>query len=139
MPFCPNCRYEYKDGVSTCPDCNEKLVAVLPAETKEDASDDESVHNNKTVYKDWIQIARLTSPQFAEMVLEALHAKNIPAVIQSGAGHFGLTGQLGTSSFRPVGGAFSLMVPREYVIDADREAESILGDDWKKSRLVDID
>ena len=32
--FCPNCRYEYKPGVTRCPDCNELLVAELPPEEK---------------------------------------------------------------------------------------------------------
>ncbi len=30
--FCPNCRYEYKEGVSTCPDCDVPLVSELPPE-----------------------------------------------------------------------------------------------------------
>jgi hypothetical protein len=26
MPFCPNCNYEYVEGVTICPDCGEHLV-----------------------------------------------------------------------------------------------------------------
>lgn len=26
MPFCPNCNYEYVEGVTICPDCSEHLV-----------------------------------------------------------------------------------------------------------------
>ncbi|MDT3695944.1 MAG: hypothetical protein ROY99_06085 [Ignavibacterium sp.] len=29
MPFCPNCRYEYKEGIKVCPDCNVSLVPEL--------------------------------------------------------------------------------------------------------------
>jgi hypothetical protein len=33
MPFCPNCKYEYLPGNTTCPDCGEKLVDSLSEET----------------------------------------------------------------------------------------------------------
>ena len=129
MPYCPKCRYEYNPGIAVCPDCDEQLVAALPEEP--DADDDEEV------YDDWVQIGRLTSTQYAEMVIEALQAKDIPAVLHSGSGHFGETGQMGPSSFRPVGGGYSLWVPREFADDADQEAEVILGELWQKSRLPD--
>jgi hypothetical protein len=29
MPVCPNCRYEYKEGIKVCPDCGMQLVDVL--------------------------------------------------------------------------------------------------------------
>jgi len=29
MPVCPNCRYEYKEGIKVCPDCGMHLVDVL--------------------------------------------------------------------------------------------------------------
>ena len=93
---------------------------------------------NPPEYKDWIQLARLTSYQYAQIIVEALRDKDIPVVIHSGAGYFGLLGQMGPSSFRPIDGAFSIMVPREFVVDADREAEAILGDEWKNARLVDL-
>ena len=126
MPFCPKCRYEYNPGVGGCPDCNEQLVAALPEEPS--GEEDE-------VYDDWVQIGRLTSTQYAEMLIEALHTKDIPAILHSGAGHFGETGQMGLSSFRPVGGGYSLWVPREFADEADQEAEVILGELWQKSRL----
>ncbi len=30
MPFCPNCRTEFADGVAECTDCGSELVAALP-------------------------------------------------------------------------------------------------------------
>ncbi|MEN6582357.1 MAG: hypothetical protein ABFD54_07890 [Armatimonadota bacterium] len=32
MPYCPECRYEYRPGFTTCPDCNVELVDELPEE-----------------------------------------------------------------------------------------------------------
>lgn len=130
MPYCPKCRYEYKPEIVTCPDCNEKLVAELPIEP-------EPTEEGKS-YDDWVQVARFTSQQYSDMLLEVLRAKNIPAVIQSGAGYFGQTGQMSLSSFLPIGGGFSLMIPRQFLVDADREANLILGDDWEKAKLIEI-
>ncbi|HUU53823.1 MAG TPA: hypothetical protein VMY87_02795 [Armatimonadota bacterium] len=31
MPFCPNCRCEYRRGVRQCPDCRTELVDALPS------------------------------------------------------------------------------------------------------------
>jgi len=30
MPFCPKCRFEYKQGVKTCPECKVDLEPHLP-------------------------------------------------------------------------------------------------------------
>ena len=132
MPFCPKCRYEYRPEISECPDCHEKLVATMPPEP--DESDDSAV------YDDWTPIARMTSPQYADMVVEALRSKSIPAVLSDTSGHFGQTGQMGPSSFRPVGGAFTtLYVPAEFAEDACHEAQVIMGEDWEKISLGDFD
>ena len=33
MPFCPNCRMEYVEGITECTDCETGLVAELPPAT----------------------------------------------------------------------------------------------------------
>lgn len=130
MPFCPRCRYEYKPGVTVCPDCNEKLVDALPEEETKDEI---------TEHDDWIELALLTSLPSVEMLLEVLREKNIPAVIQSDTGYFGTTGQMGPSSYQPAGGKYSLYVPEAFVIDTDREAGLLLGKEWDDAKLYDIE
>lgn len=88
---------------------------------------------------DWIELGRLTSDQWAMTLKDVLEQKNIPVVILSAAGHFGATGQMGLSSYRPVEGYYSVMVPRERAGDADAEATGTLGDTWEKSRLWNIE
>lgn len=131
MPFCPKCRYEYRPEISECPDCQEKLVPALSLEPEEADGPGREY--------DWVPIARMTSVQYAEMVIEALRSKDIPALLADRTGHFGKTGQMGTDSFRPISGAVTtLVVPREFVSDAAREAEVILGDEWDRIKLGDF-
>ncbi|MEW5796279.1 MAG: hypothetical protein AB1772_07935 [Candidatus Zixiibacteriota bacterium] len=143
MPFCPRCRYEYLPTVSVCPDCEEKLVAVLPLEPEEldetgSPEDWEEPDEPEELesYDNWIPLARFTSTQYADMVLGALHSKDIPAVLSDQSGHFGATGQSGPSSYPSlIGGAVTLFVPQEFAVDADHEARIILGEDWDKAKV----
>ena len=129
MPFCPNCRYEYRPEISECPDCGERLVASLPLEPE--AGDD------RAAPYDWTPIARITSPQYGAMILETLRAKEIPAVLTDSSGHFSKIGAVGTSSFQPVAGVgTTLLVPREYIDAAAGEAQAIFGEDWDQMKLI---
>ena len=132
MPFCPKCRYEYESRVSRCPDCEETLVSHLPPEEpdKPDLPED---------FKEWVQVARLTSNQYAQLLVSAFRSSGIPVVVQGGTGHFGMTGQDGTSLFLPSGGGYSVYVPEGHVVAADIEGAGILGDIWESSKLIDID
>ena len=35
--FCPNCRSEFREGITRCPDCDVDLVAALPEERHDQA------------------------------------------------------------------------------------------------------
>ncbi len=129
MPFCPKCRYEYEPNVTECPDCNVALVTSLPQNEETGYPFDGSLDD------DWVRIGRLTSEHYAHMLIEALKAKDIPAVINSGVGYFGATGQMGISSFLPVGGGYSILVPRQFSEQANTEASVLLGDQWISSKV----
>ena len=143
MPFCPNCRYEYLPTVSECPDCEVRLVAELPLEPEEEEQPDEIVEpvepETLESFDNWIPLARFSSTVTAEMVLEALQSKDIPAVLSDQTGHFGQTGQMGPSSFAPMAGAVTtLFVPEEFARDAGQEAQIILGEEWDKLKAADF-
>jgi len=126
--FCPQCRYEYRPDITRCTTCDVDLVDILP---QEDLGTEDVI--------DWIQIARLNSQQYAEMFLEILQKKEIPAVIRSGTGYFGITGQLGTSSYAPTGGGYSLYVGSDFLLEVNEEGLAFFGEEWEKLKLIDID
>jgi hypothetical protein len=43
MPICPNCNYEYIEGITLCPDCNTALVAVDELKKFDELSEDDWV------------------------------------------------------------------------------------------------
>ncbi len=67
MPFCPNCRYEYRRGIETCSDCGAQLVDELPDETPVPPP---PIGND-------VPIARAESLAIAEMWSELLQEENI--------------------------------------------------------------
>ncbi|NLN76856.1 MAG: hypothetical protein GX139_11170 [Armatimonadetes bacterium] len=36
MPYCPKCKYEYRSGIKTCPDCDAQLVDELSKPSSRD-------------------------------------------------------------------------------------------------------
>ena len=133
MPFCPTCRLEYRPGFSRCSDCDCDLVDSL-----EDIAEPESTHPNEFYPKDWIPVAQFATQSYAELISGGFKSLGIPVSLLSGAGHFGQTGQMGTSA-QPAGGAYVILVPREHVATALAEGEAMLGEQWLACCLVDED
>jgi pentatricopeptide repeat protein len=66
MPFCPNCNYEYVEGILICPDCNQKLVDILELEKFEELSE-----------KDWVLIYTSFNEIDIEMIKDNLESAGI--------------------------------------------------------------
>ena len=69
MPWCPDCRYEYRDHVAVCPDCGATLVADLPSDDPEPGE------------LDLRELPPLPGRPYAEMLLEALAGADIHDIL----------------------------------------------------------
>lgn len=68
MPFCPKCKYEYKEDIKECPDCGARLVDKLPDDSPQ------GIH--------YVPFRSLPSRLYAEMLQEALKREGIPSIIK---------------------------------------------------------
>jgi hypothetical protein len=93
MPFCPNCRYEYKPEISKCPDCGARLVDELKEEEpaasvqeeptqsiEEECSRD--MERQSARGTDFVRLRSLPSRVYAEMLQEALRRNGIISFIK---------------------------------------------------------
>jgi len=66
--FCPKCKAEYREGFSSCADCNISLIPELPPEPPEE-------------YVDWINIKTYSNRHEAELAKSFLLANGVNAVV----------------------------------------------------------
>jgi uncharacterized Zn finger protein (UPF0148 family) len=86
MPICPNCRYEYKEGIRVCPDCGMQLVDVL----------------NEV---EWVVVYTSDKEYEVQMMKDELESADITATVLSQKdSNFPVTGDLAI---------VKLMVPKE--------------------------
>ncbi len=67
--FCPKCRSEYREGFTTCSDCNVPLVAELPEETEPD-------------FVDYKEVLATNSPSDRAIISSILDAEGITYFFQ---------------------------------------------------------
>jgi hypothetical protein len=72
MPVCPNCNYEYVEGIVFCPDCKTKLVDASELEQFEELSED-----------DWVLVYSSFSVIDVEMLKDNLESAGISASMLS--------------------------------------------------------
>jgi predicted RNA-binding Zn-ribbon protein involved in translation (DUF1610 family) len=135
MPFCPSCGYEYKLGITKCPDCGEKLVDRLPDKTR--AAKAGEAYGEE--YKNWTAMVSLPSVPVAQMIYETLREKEIPVVIKAGNEFFGMATGGSFGPLNPMGDDAVLFVPEEFVEDAVGETRVVVGDEWDKWKLIDVE
>jgi len=72
MPVCPNCKYEYVQGITICPDCNESLVDPSALE-----------HFDELSEADWVLVYMSGLDYEIEMLKDNLESANIEVTVLS--------------------------------------------------------
>ncbi len=86
MPFCPECKYEYRAGITTCPDCDVDLIENLPIEPElEKYATGEDEHANEGL----VSIYSTNDEAEATHIKGLLEAAGIEAMEQSGMTFYG--------------------------------------------------
>lgn len=70
--FCPQCRQEYREGMTTCQECGSALVATLP-----EAGHDEAE------WVDLVTVLKSSDTATIKVVKSLLEAEGIPCVLQA--------------------------------------------------------
>jgi ribosomal protein L34E len=73
MPYCPKCRFEYKEDIKECPDCGAPLVDELPEERPPESPN-------------FVPLRNMPSRMYAQMLQEALKNEGIPSMIKGDEG-----------------------------------------------------
>ena len=121
MPFCPNCRDEYRPGILKCADCHAPLVAELP-----------DLYTPPHLVDD-VPVARADSIEIAQMWAELLTAEGIACrLLPAGAGDTMLVPGQAHWEVRVAAAdedrAFELLESGEAVSDEDLAHEAELED-----------
>jgi hypothetical protein len=80
MPFCPQCRFEYKPGVWECPDCGVRLVDKLPEESPKNPQKEPASEVG------FVPLRNLPSRLYAEMLQGALENNGIACMLKGDEG-----------------------------------------------------
>ncbi|MBO4902487.1 MAG: hypothetical protein J5518_06820 [Lachnospiraceae bacterium] len=110
MPWCPNCKYEYKEGITVCADCGAELVDSLDEiETEEPVQDSEDV-------SDLSALDGLTHEELEEYTKEVLLKQDEVKEIAGYRKAKDRAGDLRSSGYALAGvGALGLIVMALYV------------------------
>lgn len=108
MPYCPDCRFEYEEGSTQCPDCGARLVDKLP---QEKPSEDPN----------FVPLRNLPSRMYAQMLQEALKNEGIASMIKGDEGI-----PLRTTTIHIPVSKITIWVPKKDVRRAEEIADQML-------------
>jgi uncharacterized Zn finger protein (UPF0148 family) len=120
MPYCPNCRFEYKEGISECPDCGARLVDKLEDKST-GTEEEESAENRK-----FAPLMDFASRAEAQMLQEALENEGIPSIIKENHTYLNLVTAGGISQLG--GGGVYVWVPKQRLEKSKEIADQMFGD-----------
>ena len=69
MPFCPNCHYEYIEGIEKCPECGARLTQAPPPQEE--------------VPPEYVRLTTLSDPAAAMAMQVALQEAGVPVIVQT--------------------------------------------------------
>jgi hypothetical protein len=120
--FCPKCQYEFKSGITTCPECNVKLVDKLPDPPAEEEQE----------YIDLITVFTTSSNAELLVAKSLMEAAEVEYFAKGDKLADLIGGKLG---FNPALGAYEIQVrpddeemARDILSEMDKDAEPLMGD-----------
>jgi hypothetical protein len=116
MPYCPRCRYEYREGFTKCPDCDAALVDVLLPQENETTSEFPEEAVSCWASDDLIRV---------DAVCAAVESQGIPCRVSSSMHHRAFAAFAFGDSLPPM---HNLMVPASKCDDARRIIKEFLRD-----------
>jgi hypothetical protein len=123
MPYCADCQFEYREGITTCPDCGRPLVNRLTPTTGATSPD-----------QSWIAVCDIPNDLNSSLARGALESRNIPSIVMSSTFKaYGVDSQYTSQLLATPNATNVIMVPREFAEEAALVLEAVLGDDFHQS------
>ncbi len=114
--FCPNCKNEIDEQISTCNFCGQKL---------------------ERGEIEWVVLGHIEDKISSDFAREIMKSYDIPAVVVSKSGFFGNAGLSLGAFFSSKAMLFEVMVPEPYFAEAKEVMEMTLGERWQSTQPKD--